>query len=129
MGGRVLMQVHPNDDLWSAIRYNGTDGYEAEKIVDILAEVCGQNDELLWWWVVTLENEPGHYTFALLEGWCDYTGWDCQSYLKTHGIFETPQEAARAAPLLEDSSERAIRKNLLAQLEGRQPFALYVGGF
>ena len=35
----------------------------------------GERDEGSWVWIVALDN---HETWCM-AGWCDYTGWDCQS--------------------------------------------------
>lgn len=115
-----MNEIHPNDDLWYAIKNNPSKLIKPEDITDILAEVPGANDELNWYWVVSLKN--GHA--GLIYGGCDYTGWDCRSFLK-YGIFEDPWEAAEWAPDREEYSDRRIYQVLCGQLRGDIPFALY----
>jgi len=65
-------------DFAIAVEYNGSP--EELKDVAVVALVCvqfGANDDEGWVW---------HVDFAdgskwVVEGWCDYTGWDCQSGL------------------------------------------------
>jgi len=79
--GKALDWLFPNQggvDLAYAICYNGlADG------VDTLADILnlemieeGERDAGSWVWRITL---PGGIWLA--TGWCDYTGWDCQSGL------------------------------------------------
>lgn len=44
-------------------------------IIDIVMEQEGQNDCEDWIWVVTVADGRRWR----LSGWCDFTGWDCQS--------------------------------------------------
>jgi hypothetical protein len=44
-------------------------------VIEIIAAVNGQNDGEDWVGVFKLKD--GRYIKA--SGWCDYTGWDCQS--------------------------------------------------
>lgn len=43
-------------------------------IQEELLEITGENDEFSWHWIVRTDEG-----FAYITGWCDYTGWDCQS--------------------------------------------------
>lgn len=63
--------LEENYDLKAACRYNDI---KSDDIKGIKLEILGQNDGPGWHWIV--ETESG---FAYIEGWCDYTGWDCQS--------------------------------------------------
>jgi len=112
--------LNENDDIWSALDYNTPRTFQIGEIESIEAEVPGANDELSWWWVLRLANDR----YVLLEGWCDYTGWDCQSGIVEYGIVETALEAAKLAPEAENGwkDDREIRKNLSNQLLGEQPF-------
>ena len=114
-------QVHPNDDLWYAIENNGLNDFSEADIKDIVAEVPGENDEYSWYWILKLTNKK----YALLSGWCDYTGWDCQSGLKTLGVYNTALQAANAAPKEEECSKRFIRLNLVNQIKGKYPKFTY----
>jgi hypothetical protein len=70
-------------DLHQAILYNGT--YETPKLTSddierVLALVEGENDGAHWHWIVELRGYgPNEEKYAHIDGWCDYTGWDCQS--------------------------------------------------
>lgn len=58
-------------DLRAAIDYNSP-GFLVDDIAEVLAHVAGENDGADYYWV--LEMKDGR--FALLQGGCDYTGWD-----------------------------------------------------
>lgn len=112
-----------NDDLKECMDANSGDleNFKEEDILDIIAEVCGANEEYAWWWVLKLEEG-----FVLLAGDCDYTGWDCQSGITYESkIFNSAVKAAKDSPEKEENTGRKIRANLIAQLEDRQPFGLY----
>jgi hypothetical protein len=62
-------------DLFYAIEYNDRGPLvEGAKITDLKLEQEGCNDGDSWIWHLTVNGERWS-----LEGWCDYTGWDCQS--------------------------------------------------
>lgn len=80
MGG-ILEQFFPNQeasDLCYAIEYN-----DAGPLVDgvfiagLICTVVGERDDGNWTWLVT--TSTGEHWVA--EGGCDYTGWDCRSWL------------------------------------------------
>ena len=110
-----------DDDLRYAIMNNGLTEFSEDEILDIIVEVPGENDELSWWWILKLTKDR----YALLSGWCDYTGWDCRSGLSVLGLYETALLAAKDAPFKEESSQRYIRNNLINQLKGLQPKFTY----
>ncbi len=70
-----------DSNLQSALS-NNHPGPSAE-IKRVLAVIEGERDGAHWHWIVELEDG----TFAYLNGWCDYTGWDCHSGLD---VFEEP---------------------------------------
>lgn len=117
----------PDYDLEAALKYNHSADI-IDNIETIVAEVVGQNDELNWYWIVKFKEEFDRHTgtgYALIVGWCDYTGWDCQSGIDiTYGsdlenlVLETPDN--------EEYSNRNIRMNLAAQIVGTQPFGCYI---
>ena len=111
---------HENDDLWYAIEYNGI-SVPTDSIVDIIAEIPGENDEYDWWWVLNIDGKG----FMLFSGGCDCTGWDCQSSVEEHGFFETALQAAKAAPEAEKYTKRSIKKWLIEQVEGTRPFGTW----
>lgn len=51
--------------------------YETGNITNLVMVQEGENDGDSWIWHVTFD-DGGVWT---AEGWCDYTGWDCQSNL------------------------------------------------
>ena len=114
--------MNENDDLWYAIEYNTPEKFTKEDVVDILAEVPGENDELAWWWILQLRGGK----FVLLAASCDYTGWDCKSWIDFEEIFDTQEQAAESAPAMDDAN-RAIRENLVGQLSGKYPKYTYWG--
>lgn len=79
-------------DLSACLEYNPQNGINNETVVDILAVWEGENDGDDWRWVVALTDG----TFAFIQGGCDYTGWDCQSWAVST-IIQTPEQAAFCA--------------------------------
>lgn len=63
-------------DLVAAFEYNDHD-WPLDEIEQVLAVWEGENDGDNWRWVVKRSN--GEFWF--IDGGCDYTGWDCQSWL------------------------------------------------
>lgn len=75
-------------DLTACLEYNPQDGYTVEDIAQVVAVWEGQNDEDDWRWILRLNDDR----FVFLQGGCDYTGWDCQSWASS--IFAaSPEEA------------------------------------
>lgn len=112
------------DDINSALEYNHPLDLSIHQIDGIIAQVCGENDELNWHWIVKTNLEDKNKRYAYIWGGCDYTGWDCQSF--ADGKFaRTLREVVNFAPEKEDYSNRNIRINLKRQISGKQPYALY----
>jgi len=110
----------PDYDLTAYLDYN-KDIYTIEDVANIHAEVPGHNDDDNWYWIIELKDGR----IVLTSAWCDYTGWDCQSGGSSQ-VTESIESAALLAPEKEDYTGREIRKNLLAQIRGEQPFGLEV---
>ena len=110
----------PDYDLEAYLKYN-QDIFTVEDITNIYAEVPGHNDEDRWYWIIELKDKR----FLLTSAWCDCTGWDCQSGGESQRA-ENALAAAMFAPEKEGYTGRAIRQNLLAQLNGSQPFGIEV---
>jgi hypothetical protein len=108
----------PDWDLESYLTYND-DIFTSEDIANIHAEVPGHNDEDYWHWVIELKDGR----FVWTEAWADFTGWDCQSGGESK-VAESAEAAAMLAP--EREHGREIRRNLLAQIRGEQPFGMEV---
>jgi hypothetical protein len=108
----------PDYDLTRYLKYN-QDVFTLEDITNLHALVPGHNDEYHWFWVIELRDGR----FLLTEAWCDYTGWDCQSGGQTQvAPSSTALSAATLAPW--EHRGRSIRANLVAQVDGRQPYGL-----
>lgn len=61
-------------DFCAAVEYNNID-VDFDNVRKVLALFEGENDGDSWRWIfVTNDNR-----YAFMKGWCDYTGWDCQS--------------------------------------------------
>jgi hypothetical protein len=63
-------------------------------------------------------------TFGSAEGWCDYTGWDCQSGVEFKSGFDTVLEAIDSLDC-QESGRPFIRKCLEGQVLGSVPYAIY----
>lgn len=73
-----IIETIENDDLQFAIRSNPTEINECCGIIDkVFAEITGERDEKDWHWLVGFQDGKVGY----ITGGCDYTGWDCQSFL------------------------------------------------
>lgn len=59
-------------DLQACLEYNPQPNLKFEDIAEIMAEVPGEADGPDWHWVLRTHDNR----FFLLEGGCDYTGWD-----------------------------------------------------
>lgn len=77
--GRALDSAFPGQDgidLAYAAAYNEKGPLDGTRAVTGLLMVQqGFNDGDSWIWIISFGD--GSTYFA--EGWCDYTGWDCQS--------------------------------------------------
>lgn len=76
-------------DLKACLRCNPQRGITVSKIKNVIAVWEGENDGDDWRWILLMDD--GRYVF--LQGGCDYTGWDCQSWA-THSVVNTPEEGA-----------------------------------
>jgi hypothetical protein len=79
-------------DLYTCLEYNPQKGFNVEDIKKVLAVWEGENDGDDWRWV--LELNDGRYVF--LQGGCDYTGWDCQSWATSEYDTDPYKSAERA---------------------------------
>lgn len=92
-------------DLRACLEYNGV-GYTLEDIARVLAVYEGENDGEDWRWILLRKDG----TFEALQGGCDYTGWDCQSWASSI-CFGTIAEALH---FFKDQTE--VFKSLATQL-------------
>lgn len=110
----------PDEDLKDAFYHNPKSEFKLEDIDNIFAEVAGANEGYDWYWIVTLKDGR----FALIDAWCDCSGWACQSGVSiSFGC--SIDKVLDAAPIKEKYSNRNIRVQLKRQLLGVQPFGLY----
>jgi hypothetical protein len=82
-----------------------------------LATVFGANDESSWHWLLWLQDG----TYAYVTGWCDYTGWGCQSGGEIE-YYPTLKAAIKAIPSDDDYGGRKPRKTIKGQLTGAIPY-------
>jgi len=75
-------------DLSACLEYNPQPSFTVDDIERVLAVFEGTNDETDWRWIILLKDNR----FAALQGGCDYTGWDCQSWADST-IYTTVAEA------------------------------------
>ena len=68
--------------------------------LEIIAEIEGENDGANWHWI--LKDQNG--LFWYFTGWCDYTGWDCQSDLKYFGPFKEIVDALKEVPISDNDN-------------------------
>lgn len=108
-----------NDDISYALQCNPQSSIIEKDIDVIVAEVCGEADGADWHWIV--QRKDGKFQY--LTGGCDYTGWDCQSSLKSSSLCDTALEAANLVD--PESDSRRVKEVLIKQLNGELPFAIY----
>lgn len=83
-----LIETGIDWDLEAALFYNEPKDFHIVDVLKVLAFIEGERDGESWFWVLKLNKER----FVCLEGWCDYTGWDCQSNI-IYSISDTPLRA------------------------------------
>lgn len=71
---------------------NNPQEFTFESVSKILAVWEGQNDGDDWRWILQLKDKR----FVFLQGGCDYTGWDCQSWAASQ-FATTARKAAKFA--------------------------------
>lgn len=77
--GKLLAKRCPYDavdDLCQAYVHNGGDLEDLAVATSIVCTQHGENDGEDWHWTVVTGGRT-----LLIAAWCDYTGWDCQSWL------------------------------------------------
>jgi hypothetical protein len=104
----------PDGELQICLAYN-PQKFAFEDIDVQLAVVPGEADGPDWHWIVRLTDG----SFALIEGGCDYTGWDCQSDAEStvSVLLDNVVNAAH-----NDGDGINVREQLVAQLKGTQPY-------
>jgi len=92
-------------DLDACLEYNPQEGITPDTIDRVLAVWQGENDGDSWRWVLALTDGR----FAYVNGWCDYTGWDCRSDAESVFV-ETPELGAA------EEKNALVRTELLRQV-------------
>ena len=89
-------------DLSACLEYNPQQ-FGLEDIEKVVAVWTGENDGDDWRWVIKVSKkcaEANSGRFVFLQGGCDYTGWDCQSYA-TSTFHKSASKAAECSKVAE----------------------------
>lgn len=97
---------------------NNTVKASSDTVTQVLGYIPGENDGPDWHWLVKLGNDK----IAYLRGGCDYTGWDCQSYVSMVNEYDTLEQALSTLGLPSDcvNSDLKIRDTFREMLEKKQ---------
>jgi hypothetical protein len=109
-----------DSDLSCNCEYNlSGDTFQLDEVAYVLASVMGENDGPQYFWLCAMKD----HTYAVVDGGCDYTGWDCQSSGQAE-IYPTLKLAIAALPELDEEYHggRKIRESVLRQLTGECAF-------
>lgn len=98
-------------DLRACLEYNPQDGYGVDDIAEVLAVWEGQNDGDSWRWILRLNDDR----FVFLQGSCDYTGWDCQSWAAS--VFAAGAIEVLALGMSEQQDRQDVHTELMIQLD------------
>lgn len=112
---------NPDSDLEYCFQHNCS--LEPKDILTVLAQVPGEADGFSWHWVIEMKDGK----FFYVTGCCDYSGWGCSDW----GEAKEAKTALQAAKLGKNDEYRlekkSIKKQLLDQLKGKQPYGLREG--
>lgn len=94
-------------NLASAFEFNNCviDISDVERVVAVKE---GERDGENWVWLMKLKDKR----YAVLEGGCDYTGWDCRSHLHLLGVYKTVKHALKVA-LLDEGIVKDFKDQIL----------------
>lgn len=95
-------------DLAACLAYN-PQKFTTDDIIKVLAVWEGEREVEDWRWIIELT-----YGFIFLQGWCDYTGWDCQSGARS--VLETSVERAVAQAILTHTTFDGLTTTIIADL-------------
>lgn len=98
MNAEKAKEVGIDYDLSGCIEYNDT-GLDLVDFKKVMAVWVGEHDGDDWRWIIKLTSEAKKkygYGFVFIQGGCDYTGWDCQSWA-TKSFAKTSLLAAKFA--------------------------------
>lgn len=96
-------------DLSACLKYNPQDTFVLEDIAEIKAVWEGENDGDNWHWFLVLND--GRNVF--LEGGCDYTGWDCQSWA-SHQFVDSVETLDQILSKLDERVRISLQTQLIA---------------
>lgn len=89
-------------DLSACLEYN-PQLFDITDIEKVLAVWEGERDGDDWRWIIRVTKQCADKNggrFVFLQGGCDYTGWDCQSYAQST-FTKTALKAAKCAQVAE----------------------------
>lgn len=96
-------------DLTAAIANNSIDvPANFEVLAEILSEVRGEGE---YFWLIRSQNN-----YFVINGSCDYTGWDCQSSANISNAFDSINQLQLFVPEF-DNQNRPVREMILNQLK------------
>lgn len=95
-------------DLSAACDHNDASPFRLEDVAYVLAYIQGENDGPAYHWIVAMKD----HTYAYVTGGCDYTGWDCQSYVSADITITLKEALAKA----EESDRKILRGQLTGQI-------------
>ena len=92
LGNLISVQFSDQDgqSFASAVTYNDAGPAEGHELTGLLLIQEGENDESNWIWLVAIDT--GEFFWAI--GGCDYTGWDCQSWLEWTPYAENAEQTS-----------------------------------
>lgn len=107
----TLKEAGVDYDLDACIHYAlDNPQFSVYDIKKVLAVYEGENDGPSWRWVLRLNDDR----IVFLTGWCDYTGWDCQSGATATfmQIVHNPEDM-----IPDTETDTKVRESLIKQLQ------------
>ena|SRR3990167_4569033 len=108
-------------NLVACLENNPQKGFGVDDIQQVLGVWEGEHDGDDWRWILSLKD--GRFVF--LQGGCDYTGWDCQSWAKSN-FTTTALEAAEFAKT--GPTDATVQEAVVGMGMGRM-FTALTGGY
>lgn len=95
-------------------------GLDLSDIVDVKAQVPGEADSQNWYWLCKMKDK----SYRLYWGWCDYTGWDCRSFMEYIQMDDWERLLDWASESFWEKAQKPIKIQLKDQMNHKQPYAL-----
>lgn len=95
--GEKLNETFPDQEcvnFGSMLAYNEYPSGLKDGIIMLKCLTIGEHDGESWVWMVTLADGRVYK----VTGWCDYTGWDCQSGSDWELVFDIQPHKGEVAP-------------------------------